>query len=250
MKSILNVINQETKAILAAPGKPRSASHDSVSFQLSVGIPDYGWKIANHYADQVDGNLGAICSKASLAFDLSSFGLIVTFDKPLELELYDGDSLLDENVKKIINHFGPLIFRNAYLATKFRNQGQRNIFPDLNFHVDRGSNQDNQYSLFCRDPFDDVQKAPRESSTLFIANIVAYLQSVKEGHPPKTGPQTLYSIFKDEDIKPLIGDIVLEQPWTEPEGTGEICVLDNRTIQHASYYRGGRGYPIGVRYLF
>lgn len=250
MESLLNVINQASKKLVAAPEKPQSASTGSVSFQLSVGIADYGQKITRHYDKQVGSGLKAICQKADLPFDLTSFGLIVSFEKPLELVLYDDDLSLDETAKRIIGQFGPLIFRNAYLSNKFRNQGQRNIFPDLNFHVDRGSNQDNQYSLFCRDPFDDVQKAPRESSTLFIANIVAYLQSVKEGHAPKAGPQTLYSIFKDEDMKPLIGDIVLEQPWTEPEGTGEICLLDNRTIQHASYYRGGRGYPIGVRYLF
>ncbi|MCH7831773.1 MAG: hypothetical protein IIC55_02770 [Proteobacteria bacterium] len=73
---------------------------------------------------------------------------------------------------------------------------------------------------------------------------------MKEGQDPGSGAKTLYAIFKDEDLEPLIGDILLEQPWTAPEGTGEICVFDNRTLQHASYYLARRGYSIGVRYLF
>ena len=47
-------------------------------------------------------------------------------------------------------------------------------------------------------------------------------------------------------------NIVLEQAWDAPRGTGEIVVIDNRTVQHAAYYRtpAGPGYPIGARYLY
>lgn len=49
----------------------------------------------------------------------------------------------------------------------------------------------------------------------------------------------------------IIGHVVFEQTWIEPEGTGEIAIIDNATVLHASYYRNASvlGYPIGVRYL-
>jgi len=62
---------------------------------------------------------------------------------------------------------------------------QRNIFPDLNFHVDRGGQQESLYSLFTRDPFNETQKEPRTSSTVTIANVAGYLQRLREtGKPP------------------------------------------------------------------
>lgn len=250
MAAKFNLTKQDFNTLLKGPEKPLEKNLNGVSCHFQVAIPEYGRKIADHYADQVGGDFSGVCQRASLPFTFSSFGLVAEFDDPLEIELYDADQRLYGNVKDAIAQFGILIFRNAYLATKFRGQGQKNIFPDLNFHVDRGSNQENLYSLFCRDPFDPIQKEPRKSSTLVIANIVAYLQSLKEGQDPAGGQQTLYSIFKDTDLEPLIDAVLLEQPWSAPEGTGEICVFDNRTVLHASYYRSGQGYPIGVRYLF
>ena len=246
-----NIPKQTVTRLRQAPNAAVHGHLGDIPYTASIAITDYGRKIADHYADQIGaGGLAGICGRAAIPFNFPSFGMIVEFEKPIELQFYDADLVLDETLKDAIGRFGPLIFRNAYMAAKFRGEGQRNIFPDLNFHVDRGSHQDNQYSLFCRDPFDPVQKAPRESSTLILANIVAHLQSMKEGQDPESGAKTLYYIFKDEDLEPLIGGILLEQPWTAPGGTGEICVFDNRTLQHASYYRAGRGYPIGVRYLF
>ena len=54
------------------------------------------------------------------------------------------------------------------------------------------------------------------------------------------------------DLAESIGNVVLEQAWHAPPGTGEITILDNRSVLHASYYARpeNRGYPIGVRYLF
>ena len=56
----------------------------------------------------------------------------------------------------------------------------------------------------------------------------------------------------EEDVAALVGEIMVEQPWQAPEGTGEITILDNRTVLHASYYERhqDKGYPIAVRYLF
>lgn len=73
-----------------------------------------------------------------------------------------------------------------------------------------------------------VQKYPRSSSTLVIANIVAYLQSIKEQRlkPNEKGIRSHYEIFSADQIECLAGDIMLEHPWTAPEA-GEIsCLYD------------------------
>ena len=159
------------------------------------------------------------------------------FDTAQEIEGYDQNHALSDNVKELLRQFGPLIIRNAYMSSKCRAEGQRNIFPDLRFHIDRGSTQENQYSLFCRDPFDPEQMAPRKSSTLIVANIVAFLQAHQEGQNQTNPHQTLYTIFNNEDLDALFGKIIAHQPWAVPKGTGEICILDNRTVLHSSYYR-------------
>lgn len=247
-------IKQELNTLARAPGKTISGKAGgpgvSNAFRARAAIPDYGGKISEHYAEFIGNGLADLSRRISIPFDFSSFGLIIHFDEPQEIKLYDEDFALDQDVKDAIAEFGPVILRNAYMSSKCRSEGQRNIFPDLSFHIDRGSTQDNQYSLFCRDPFDEVQKAPRESSTLLIANIVGHLQARKEGQAPSDCPKKLYAIFDNEDLAPLFKTILLHQPWDEPKGTGEICVLDNRTVLHASYYRSAQGYPIGVRYLF
>ena len=60
-----------------------------------------------------------------------------------------------------------------------------------------------------------------------------------------------YTIFTDEKMNDVFNNIILEHAWDEPQGTGEISMLDNRTVYHASYYRDrfNKGYRIGVRYL-
>ncbi len=94
-----------------------------------------------------------------------------------------------------------------------------------------------------------MQRAPRDSSTLIIANAVGHLQALREGLDPDDGGGALFKVFVDHLPATAIGSIVLEQAWSAPEGVGEICLFDNRFVLHASYYRAGRGYPIGVRYL-
>lgn len=249
METNLNILKQTVTRFHRAPETAINGELANTPYRARIAITDYGRTIANHFTDLLPRGLSDVCRRTSIPFAFSSFGLICEFERPLELNLYDDDMVLDENLKEIIGQFGPLILRNVYMSSKCRTEVHRNIFPDLNFHIDRGADQENQYSLFCRDPFDPVQKAERTSSTLVIANIVGYLQSLKEGGTPADGPQALLSIFKDQNLSPLIGKILLEQPWTAPEGTGEICIFDNRTVLHASYYKPSRGYPIGVRYL-
>ena len=121
------------------------------------------------------------------------------------------------------------------------------MIPHLSFHLDRGYNQDKQYSLFCRDPFDEVQKDPRSSSTLVAGNRVCYLQKMLEANGVASSLGAQCGLFKDGNLG--IGRIVFEQAWKAPQATGEICIIDNRTVMHASLYKPSKDYPIGVRYL-
>jgi len=212
-------------------------------FTARLAIPHYRERLTRHYGtDPVNVDLG---------FDFDHFGLALEFAAPVEVALYDEGRVLDTGVRDIVARFGPVVLRNAYLPERSRSGGQRNIFQSLSFHVDRGITQPDGYSLFQRDPFDPVQQAPRSSSTLILANAAAYLQALKQGATPHAFRQR-YSLFEDEDIAAVAGRVMFEQRWDAPAGTGELVVLDNRTVLHASYYArpSGKGYPIGVRYLF
>lgn len=239
-------------ALVALAANPREVIEGKINgsrYRAHVAIPEYANNIARHYS--CGDGLAAICRSTSIDFDFRNFGFVCEFDRPIELNLYDQDQTLDDGVREIIRQFGPVIIRNAQLPAD--GDTQRNIFGNLNFHFDRGSNQPTQYSLFIRDPLDPVQAHPRKSSTVFVANIVAHLQHAKEQRcrPEDVAWQTRYDLFLNENLEALQDDIVLEHPWTEPEGTGEISLLFNRTVLHASYYRNStvKGYPISVRYL-
>lgn len=213
------------------------------SYTARVAIPDHGDNVAQYY--------GAAVRNSVVPLQFPHFGTIIEFANPTELSVYDENRVLENSLREIVEAFGPLTLRNAYLPERSRRDGQRNIFPSLRFHFDRGATQEDRYSLFWRDPFDEAHHAPRSSSTLFVVNAVAYLQACREGDcTPELKP--LYEIFGDDDLDGLIGKIVLEQGWRAPAGTGEISILDNRSVLHASYYAEpeNRGYPIGVRYLF
>ena len=225
------------------PTAPVTGALGAARYSARVAIPGYGARLARHY--------GVDLPALGVPFDFPHFGVIIDFDAPAELAVYGDDRVLDEGLRGVIARYGPVVLRNAYLSGPKRAQGQRNIFPKLRFHVDRGATQPDRYSLFCRDPFDPVQRGPRGSSTLILANAAAYLQALKEG----AGAHQLkgqYNLFAEQDLAPLLGSIILDQPWNAPEGTGEITILDNVTVLHASYYPRDedKGYPIGVRYLF
>ena len=199
-------------------------------------------------------NLHELSRRVEIPFAFEHFGLICEFTEAVELNLHDDDMNLDQGIRSVVDRIGPVIIRNAYLSSQKRSMGHRNRFPHLSFHVDRSPNQPTPYSMFTRDPFDSEQVEPRTASTLFVANLVAYLQFVREGQcdpAQEKGVRTLYNIFGQTDMSEVLGKVVLEQAWNQPRGTGEICVQDNRTVQHASYYRDAQrnGYRIGVRYV-
>jgi len=243
--------------LLRDPEREVRGSFAGIPFAARVVIPRYGERIARHYRAVARDGLKAACAMARIPFDFDGFGLAIRFERPAELAVHDAGMTLDQSLRTLVGRFGPVVLRNAHIAHAVRESFHRNIFPHLRFHVDRGPAMPNQYSCFTRDPFDPEQRAPRASSTLFIANIVAWLEmartgaSARETGAHETGVRPSYDLFHGVFLKPLLGDIALEQPWSEPEGTGEIAVADNRTALHATYHKDGttKGYRIGARYL-
>lgn len=223
-------------------------------FKASIIAPDFRREVQQHYADIVGNDLLAFCRRSDLDMPFDNFGLQLEFERAAELSLHTAELLIDDNLRKLMDQFGPVIIKNAYLDADIRAPSHRNRFPHLNFHLDRTAKQVTVYSMYTRDPFDAEQKMPRTSSTLFTPNIVAYLQAVKEGliNPDvDKGLRTSYVLFSKEIVGEVFDKLVIEHRWDEPQGTGEISMIDNRTMFHSSYYRDAsvKGYKIGVRYL-
>jgi len=247
----------DPKSFEALAGNPRGELRGrlaGVAYRAAIAIPDYGRSVARHYAQQTGGGLPAASARSQIPFDLAQFGLVIAFESPVEIAVHDPAMRLDDGIRALVGRFGPVIMRNAMVDHTLRGMFHRNIFPPLRFHVDRGPTMPNQYSCFTRDPFDAEQRGPRASSTLFIANIVAWLESLRNGDAASgasPGVKPSYDLFTGQDVTALFGDIILEQPWAAPAGTGEIAVLDNRTVLHATWHKDGRtpGYRIGARYL-
>jgi len=245
-----NAAQQIISHLNGAPEQPYNTKVGGHACTVDICIPYAFDKISEHFKDLLPKGLSALVSSEGIAQPYRHLGVHLRFREPTLIEIYDRDLVLAEELKNLITAYGTVILENVYMPDVCRNEGQRNIFPDLDFHFDRSPSQPNRYSLFCRDPHDPIQRAKRDSSTLIIPNIVAYLQQLREGFPPDQCKRAMYRIFKQTDIDPLVNEIMLEQAWRAPEGVGEICLIDNRTVFHASYYRFGKGYPIGVRYLF
>lgn len=250
MSENLRIPTDLIQRLTGTPDCPVTLTLGGVGCRVHCAIPESSRRIGRRYAKLLGNGALERARMAGIDDPFRHFGLIFRFARPTRLHLYDDDLTLAPDVKRLIGAFGAVIIRNAYMADEFRSLGQRNIFPDLDFHYDRSPDHDNQFSLFYRDPFDPAHRKPRDTSTLIVPNMVAFLQNVDEGNPPEDVKRSLYPIFKATDLGRLMGDIILESPWREPEGTGEICIFDNRTVLHASYYRSGKGYPIGVQYLY
>jgi hypothetical protein len=223
-------------------------------YTARIAIPDFRNKVASYYKDVLPNGLDEMCRRVELPCDFTHFGVIIEFDQPTELSLHDEQMSLTDGLHQIIARTGPVIIRNAFLDSVARDQGHRNRFPHLNFHVDRSMKQVTRYSMYTRNPHDAEQQYPRTSSTLFTAKIVGYLQSVREGTlNPDTdkGCRGTYSIFQKTNMGDVLDNVVLEHAWDLPRGTGEISMLDNADCLHASYYRDPsiKGYKIGVRYV-
>jgi len=223
-------------------------------YSAKIALPDYNQRLLKHYSQILHGNIVSYSQRVQIPYAYTHYGLIIDFENPVEVALHTEEMVLDEGLRELIARIGPVIIRNAYMVSRYRDQGHRNRFPHLNFHIDRSENQPTQYSMYTRNPFDSEQQFPRTSSTLFIPSLVGNLQAVKEEQPnarSDIGIRNTYTLFTNEDMNSLLNNIILEHAWDQPQGIGEISMLDNRTALHSSYYRNPaeKGYKIGVRYL-
>ncbi len=237
----MEIVANLVPAILSALADRPRCVFEGAGCSAHIAVPDYDEHLARHY------KRGAGECRKALGF--SHFGVVVDFDRPVELKVHD-DGGLDENLRMLLDHFGPVLLRNVQLPAGDRTSAQRNIFPSLKFHIDRGRLQAEQISMFWRDPRDPIQVAPRSSSTLIMPNHAAYLQALDENHGEHDFKSS-YEFFGDTDASALIGKVLFELPWNAGHGVGEIALLDNRKVMHASYYprASDKGYPISVRYL-
>jgi hypothetical protein len=255
MARILEFPRQLMDMLMANPDQTiYDKMHGSV-YKAYIGISHYKDKVLKYYSELLNGtDLQTLCAEIEIPFDFNHFGLVLEFERPTELILHDTDMTLNDDARYIVRQVGPFIIKNGYLEAVVRDYGHRNRFPHLSFHFDRNPEQPTVYSMYTRNPFDAEQANPRRASTLFIANIISYLQSRMENKTNqhlKKGVQPVYNIFTDEKMNDVLGKIVLEHAWNGPFGTGEISMIDNRTVLHASYYENPtqKAYRIGVRYV-
>ena len=240
--------------ILSSPDEPVSGVFSNTHYKANIVIPHYKLRVSEHYRDEINGDLDQLCSRLNLPKVFKHFGICIYFEKPLQVRLHDNEMNMVDSLHDLIKETGAVIIKNAYLDSEHISMGHRNRFPQLNFHVDRSEKQPTHYSMYTRNPFDEEQKYPRKSSTLFVASIIGYLQSVREktiDPNTHTGNKGTYTIFTNEDMSKLTNNIVIEHAWNEEMGIGEISMLDNITCLHASYYplAHEKGYKIGVRYV-
>jgi len=229
--------------LLDAPFHQHFKNSAAIDFRARIEIPSISQEVEQRFSHLPE------TAEIVTGMPFNHFGLVVDFENEAELNLYDASLHLHPHVKKIISEFGVCIFRNARMLNPLDTGLQKNIFPDLVFHVDRGHLFDNQYSLFYRDPADPAHRLPRKSTTLIMANAAAQLQAMEEG-VWTSAASTNCKLFSGTSPEAAIGKYVMEQRWNAPAGTGEVCVFDNRTVLHASYHREPGGYHIAVQYLY
>lgn len=240
--------------LLSQPDIPVNGVYANTPYQAKIIIPNYKQRIAAHYRNEITGSLDQLCAQLNVPQVFNHFGIELKFEKSVQLRLHDNDMNMAESLHQIIRDAGSIIIKNAYLDSEHRDMGHRNRFPQLNFHVDRSEKQPTHYSMYTRNPYDNEQKHPRNSSTLFIASVIGHLQSLKEetlDHTHELRNKGTYTIFTKENINELLNKIIIEHAWKEPLGSGEISIIDNISCLHASYYPQPqeKGYKIGVRYV-
>lgn len=221
---------------------------------FNIISPQYVELVCQHYSQELLHELNYYHDHLKIPGLFTHFGLCIDFSEPTELYLHGKDMTLPDVIKDMLKNFGVLIFRNVYLDSSVRDMGHRNRFPQLNFHIDRIRSQISYYSVYMRNPFDEEQKHPRTSSTVFIPTLVAYLQGLSEGKTELLSDEGLINnsiLYNEDSIKQFLNTIVVQHTWDQPLGTGEISIINNCKMMHASYYPNiyNKGYRIGVRYL-
>jgi len=242
------------KQLFKKPNDVLSTTIDSVPCTFQIISPHYAEIIVKHYASVIEHDLDYYHGKLNIPALFTHFGIRIEFSSPTELHLHDKNMILPDPIKELLKYFGVVILHNAFLDYSVRDMGHRNRFPQLNFHVDRIPSQLSYYSAYTRNPFDDEQKYPRTSSTLFIPTLVAYFQGLLEGKINILSNEGLINnceLFTEKSIVPVLDSVVIQHTWDKPTGTGELSIINNCNMLHASYYPNilNKGYRIGVRYL-
>lgn len=242
------------RQLMKSPSGSVEGNVSGAACKFKIVSPYYVELISKFYHDQLLHDLNYYHDHLNIPVLFSHFGVSVDFYEPTELHLHGEDMTLPEGVKVLLKNFGVLILRNAYLDSSVRDMGHRNRFPQLNFHVDRIPSQISYYSVYTRNPFDEEQKHPRTSSTLFIPTLIAYLQGLAEGKTALLSDKGLINntlLFNEDNIKEILNTVAVQHSWDQPLGTGEISIINNCNMLHASYYPDmyNKGYRIGVRYL-
>jgi len=248
----LLIPDKSLKSLLDKPREPQTFMLQGARCELSIGVVDYRQALRDFYGPNLLADFKNAELQSGIGFSFRHFGLSIRFAEPVEICMHSTSHELLGNSRKLIGEFGFVSLKNAYLPATLRDLGHRNRFPHLNFHRDRNESQPTPYSLYTRNPFDAEQSQPRIGSTLVTANLVGYLQSLRQGDSEQARKQlSHYDLFGLEDMSEVLGHVVLEQRWDEPQGSGEIAMLDNRSVLHSSYMRQPpqQGYRIGVRYL-
>lgn len=243
-----------TGQLLSKPGRVINNKMQGVDYSARIIVPDYESLMRDYYKDVLEYELNHYYKTLNLPSVFTHFGLCIDFAEPTELHLHGDDMALPSNVKSLLKEFGILVMRNVFLDVSVRDMGHRNRFPQLNFHIDRHPEQEAHYSVYTRNPFDDEQRAPRTSSTVFMPTLAAYLQGLTEGKTElvnEKGSIVNAELFDKNSILEVMNRIVVAHEWNQPEGTGEISMIDNNNVLHASFYPDihNKGYRIGVRYL-
>lgn len=234
-------LNEALHLIQETSGREAGASSAATA---NIAIRDIKAEVTRFF----DGEPNVGTEVSTIPF--THFGLVVEFQQDTLLRAFDDAYVLRRELKDLITEYGVLLFKNVHLDNPTNAVFQKNIFGNLEFHVDRGSQFDNQYSMFYRDPKDREHHLPRKTSSLICPNAVTHLQANREGAVIRNRA-TLQPLFIETSPAAAIGSVILEQPWKAPAGTGEVCVFDNRTVMHASYHPNPtKGYKIAVQYLY
>lgn len=252
--NILTLPSSLLASLIQSPQKVFNCNIAGHEAKVSIAINNYTDKLIEYYGSNIFPNTPTACQRSGIEYQTQHFGLQIDFTEPVVLNLHDEQLNLLGDLKALIARFEVLTITNAELCETLKDIGHRNRFPHLKFHRDRNEHQPTPYSLYTRDPKCPEQVEPRISSTLFISNLVAYLQCMKERDYQQIvekGPQSHYDIFYQTEMNEVFNKVVFEHRWDKPTSTGEIAMLDNRTTLHASYLRDKvhHGYRIGVRYL-
>ncbi len=243
------------KRLAHRPDAQLRGDYMGTGFTARIAVPHMPARIAQHYEGLLGGEaLDDLAVQLGTAPPFDHFGLVCKFDTPGNLPVFCEDMRLAEEFRAVQDAFGPIVLRNASAELPGIAAPQTNIFAHLKFHFDRGETQPERYSVFLRDADCPIQYAPRDSGTVIVPNIVAYLQALKETGSKEDAARMLHAsrkLFVNVDLAFLKGEIMFEQTWDAPAGTSEVTILDNRTVFHASCYPDAKtpGYPIGVRYL-